>query len=486
MSRASFPMAGAPPKRAGSAVDVKMPIRCAPIIRIFIAMACMATGASYPTHAQETTPPRTSSLSPADSARVNPLADLRPTTAPPWNPPQAESGLRLWESLLQLPGRIVTLPVSALGYGTRNYLLFVERHYVVPRAIAMLASLPRIGGYVIPASLGDHTGTGVALVARPLQLHGILGGELSASTQHYHRTRVQLALGPFGADYLYEWRPRDQFFGLGPDSRQADLSEFAVQDQSIRAHLEVPARHLKQPAPRAQMSAYVGTRQLVMRHGRGQEPSFEEVFPVIGASQLDGQAENVFSGVRGYLDTRNGEPHWTHGVRLEAQVDYYGGSTTKALAFETASSDAPEFTRYHGGVVTGFSFMRDPRTIRLSLRGSHQDVAHGSGAMRIYDLAGLGGSRGLYGFEPGRFYDLDMVVGELSYIFPLAQHFELDLHTELGNVYRNVLEAPTWCSLRQSYGVQLRPRTDSSPLGFVGVDWSNEGIRFRFSIGGVE
>jgi hypothetical protein len=40
--------------------------------------------------------------------------------------------------------------------------------------------------------------------------------------------------------------------------------------------------------------------------------------------------------------------------------------------------------------------------------------------------------------------------------------------------------------LRQSYGVQLRPRTNHTPLGFVGVDWSNEGVRFRFSIGGVE
>ena len=130
--------------------------------------------------------------------------------------------------------------------------------------------------------------------------------------------------------------------------------------------------------------------------------------------------------------------------------------------------------------------MRDPRTIRLGVRVSHQDVPHRAGAMRIYDLAGLGGNRGLYGFEPGRFYDLDMVVGQLTYLFPLAQHFELDVHTELGNVYRDVMKDPTWTSLRNSYGVMLRPRTNDTPLGSVGVDWSNEGVRFRFSIGGVE
>jgi len=446
----------------------------------------MAAGAPGVTRAQEAAPPPATSTAPADSARVDPHADLGPTTAPPWNPPRPESGTRLWESLLQLPGRIVTLPLSALGYGARNYLLFAEGNNVVPRAKAIIASSPRLGVYAIPASLGDHTGTGVAFEVRPPRLNGILGGELSASTQHYHRTRVQLALGPFGADYLYEWRPRDQFFGIGPDSKQEDLCEYAVQDQSIRAQVAYPWQRHKQPPPPAQVLAYAGTRQLVMRDSRGQEPSFEQVFPLIGASQLNEQAENLLAGFRGYFDARGGKPHWTHGVRMEAQVDYFGGSKDKALAFQTASSDAPEFTRYYGAVVTGFSFMRDPRTVRLAMRASHQDVAHRGGAMRIYDLSGLGGGRGLYGFEPGRFKDLDMVVGQVSYIFPLAQHFELDVHTELGNVYRDVFEAPTWNSLRQSWGVNLRPRTNSSPLGFVGVDWSNEGVRFRFSIGGVE
>jgi hypothetical protein len=463
-----------------------MPVGRARHLRCLFAISCLAAAAPSPVHAQDPTPPAATSGALTDSTQADPPDDLGPTTAPPWNPPAPESGQRLWETLLQLPGRIVTLPLSALGYGTRNYLLFVEGSNLVPRAIAVFAAVPNLGVYAIPASLGDHTGTGVALAVRPPQLHGILTGELSASTQHYHRTRVQLALGPFGADYLYEWRPRDQFFGLGPDSREEDLSEFATQDQSLRAQVAWPAQKRKQPPPRAQVMAYVGTRQLVTRSGRGLEPSFEQVFPVIGASQLDEQAENLLTGVRGYLDTRDGKPHWTRGVRVEAQVDVFGSSKAQSLAFQTASTDAPQFTRYYGAVVTGFSFMRDPRSIRLSLRASHQDVAHRSEAMRIYDLSGLGGGRGLYGFEPGRFKDLDMAVGQVSYIFPLAQHFELDVHTELGNVYRDLFEAPTWNSLRQSYGVQLRPRTADSPLGFVGVDWSNEGVRFRFSIGGVE
>src|SRR5262245_45856335 len=235
-----------------------MLVRRAGSLRRLVAIACMAAAALSPARAQDATPP--------PAANGDSLAtDLGPATAPPWNAPTAESGQRLWETLVQLPGRVVTLPLSAIGYGTRNYLLFVEGTNLVPRTVAVIAGAPRFGVYVTPASLGDHTGTGVALQVRPPKANGIISGELSASTQHYHRTRIQLTLGPFGADYLYEWRPRDQFFGLGPDSRTEDLSEYATQDQSVRAQVAWPVQKRKQPPPRAQAMAYVGTRQLVTR-----------------------------------------------------------------------------------------------------------------------------------------------------------------------------------------------------------------------------
>jgi hypothetical protein len=42
--------------------------------------------------------------------------DLGPTSAPPWNPPRAISARRTWEVVVLAPGRIVSLPLSGLGY----------------------------------------------------------------------------------------------------------------------------------------------------------------------------------------------------------------------------------------------------------------------------------------------------------------------------------------------------------------------------------
>ena len=40
--------------------------------------------------------------------------------------------------------------------------------------------------------------------------------------------------------------------------------------------------------------------------------------------------------------------------------------------------------------------------------------------------------------------------------------------------------------LEHSYTVMLRPRTQTAPLGAIGVSWSREKVRLGFSLGGVE
>src|SRR5213075_587300 len=97
-----------------------MPRRRAGIIRSLVAMACLAAGASRPARAQDATPAPAAVAARAESTGVDSAANLAPTTAPPWNPPARVAAVEPWEFLLQLPGRIVTLPLSVLGAGARG------------------------------------------------------------------------------------------------------------------------------------------------------------------------------------------------------------------------------------------------------------------------------------------------------------------------------------------------------------------------------
>jgi hypothetical protein len=103
----------------------------------------------------------------------------------------------------------------------------------------------------------------------------------------------------------------------------------------------------------------------------------------------------------------------------------------------------------------------------------------------ISDLSVLGGAEGLSGYEAGRFQDLDLALGELGYIFPIGKNLEIDAHVEVGGVFPD-LEAARSDQLKKSYGTMLRVRGDRSLICEVGVEWSREQTRFRFSFGGEQ
>ena len=213
-----------------------------------------------------------------------------------------------------------------------------------------------------------------------------------------------------------------------------------------------------------------------------EEPGLRERFPEF-QSVLNHRVEHLVYGARAAFDSRGGIPRWSHGGRLAAQVERFD-RPVEALALRTTHS-AYRFTRVDLQAEGGLSFRRDPRSFRLALRvvDEHTD---GTPALLPSDLTGLGGNRGLAGFEPGRFHDLDALVGKLSYLFPVITRLELDLHVEAGNVYGDVWRDPGLGRLEHSYGVALRPRADNAVLGSVGVDWSRETVRIRYSVGGVE
>jgi hypothetical protein len=425
-------------------------------------------------------------------------SDLGPTTAPPWNPPRPVSGNATWETVVRAPGRLVSLPLSALGQLGRRSLMIVEENSIVPRLVYHLRVLPAYGVTVTTADLGERTGLGGALILDPPPLRRWIHTEWSASTRDYSRARVAAFAGPAWADYAYDWRPTEAFYGAGLGAREEDGSAYAAQGEQVRAGIGWPLRRPGERPARVRASAWAGPRALVMRAGRvvteGDEDSgdfdvddrrLSDVFPALAAAIQDVPVEHLVYGGRGVVDLRTGRPHWTEGVRLEGTIERFD-RPLEALALHTARPTGRPFTRVTMEAETGFSFWRDPRTFRLAVRAVDQELSSGTGVLLLPDLARLGGGTGLWGFQPHRFQDSDAVVGRVTYLFPLAQHFEFDVHAEAGGVYGDLWDEPRIAGLRTSFGVALRPRTRFAPLGFVGVDVSRESVRVRYGLGGVE
>jgi hypothetical protein len=415
------------------------------------------------------------------SDRPDSLTGLSATTDPPWVPDRPVRAAEPWETAVRLPGRIVTLPLSALGYLTQHTLITVEDAHVIPKVSYFLAILPNAGLIIGPASLGDGTGFGVSAGVAPPGIRRFLTASWEGSTLNYSRTRVTARAGPARLLYSYEWRPQDRFYGLGPSSSRDDTSNYGVQSQQVRLGL---AYRIGADGPwRLDLASWAGPRELITRRGRDEDiPSFDQQFPGLGGI-LDRRFEHLAYGARLGFDTRSGVPRWSRGGRVMVEAERFS-KPVGFLALRT--TEVPyQFTRWVGEVEGGLSFHRDPRTFRLLVRVV-DNVPDASGTMLPSDFASLGGSRGLHGFDLGRFHDVDAVLGRLTYLFPLAIRFELDVHAEVGAVHGDVWRDARAASLATSYGVYLRPRLDNAVLGSVGVDWSVEAVRFRFSIGGVE
>jgi hypothetical protein len=383
--------------------------------------------------------------------------------------------------VLNAPLTLVSLPIRALGALSEAGLLHVQEEHYIPRAHYGLRATARSGIVVAVGGIEDGSGLGGAVRYTPPQTRGLLRGSLAGTFRHYHRGIVELGPRWLTASYIHDWRPEEAFFGIGQDVDEADASDFAMQAERIGLRLGLS----RGTRWRRELEAWVGERRSVLRPGKSSDrPSVEEVFPSTAAS-LDVPHVHRIAGARVALDTRAGRPHWAHGFRIEAQAEDFGSVDGDGLVFD-GQGDSPGFRRFTLGGQVGWSFMRDPRTLRLIARVVDIQPRDESRPPALNDLSRLGGSAGLGAFEPGRFHDLDLVVVKLAYIFPVVEYGEIELATDVGGVFSDVWSVTRIDQLEQTYSVILRPRSHRAPLGAIGVSWGREGVRMRLSLGGVE
>jgi len=407
----------------------------------------------------------------------------------PWNPPEKLPRRRAWEQAVLLPGRIVSLPLSGLGYLGERGLETVEHDPRLMHGAATPDSVARLFVLHTPR-LGDHAGLGGAIEVRHQLVQGRLQNSLSAeyaaTLRRYNRTLFTWEGRPASLQYGYEWRPEDRFYGFGNGTRKQAISDYALQGEFVRAMLTYPTyRGHGTIAGPSRVQLWAGPSSRVLRRGREDgQVSIEERFPGLRATTLDRRVDNLVYGASLVHDQRRGSPHWTRGWRALASAERWD-RPVRALALHSAEPAGAQFTRFQGEAETGWSFWRDPRSVRLLGRFTGVRVTSGADRLLPADYSLLGGQAGLLGFGSGRFRDLDALLLRLSYVFPLERFLEMDLHSEWGEVGPDLAADATLRGLHTSAGVSVRPRDDSRPRASAGLDFSREGVRLQFALGGV-
>jgi hypothetical protein len=412
---------------------------------------------------------------------------LAADTAVPWNPPHALAPREAWEQAVLLPGRIVSLPLVGLGAATRATTMWLEEKEFIPTGPqAPHVRRPRpISLHVPNLPEGASAGAAVELRNPGRGMIPTAAVRYTGTFRLYNSTLVTVSKGPALLQYGYDWRPQDPIYGVGLESSRDSLAKFAVQDEYVRGTFNWTWAD-SSARPRTSVQVWGGPRSRVTRTGRDDtRPSYEVLFPELAATTLDQHVEHLNYGAGFTGDFRHGQPHWNRGGFVRLLAERFD-NPVQALALHSAQARGATFDRYTIEAETGFSFLRDRRTLRLYGRVIDDRIEDHPERFLFSDLARLGGRDGLLGYEPGRFRDLDALVTHAAYIFPLTRLFEFDLHSEWGAVYPDVWRDAAWRTLKSSYGFTLRLRTDQRMIGALGLDGSREGVRIRYALGDVE
>lgn len=441
----------------GSAPMIARPSRF-PAMAAFLFAAAVACATAVPARADD-----------ADSS-------LAATTLPPWNPPRAVPASAPWETVVRFPGRLASLPIAALGQATRCGLLAAEQGFYVQRVLYFFRGVPvPIGAG--PAGLGDRTGLGAGVHIAPPLGPVKLEALFDASLKSYTRGRASFGVPAVKVTYAIDQRPNERFFGFGMDTHKGDEGRYGLKQE--RVALQLAARRGKPNETRETVAAWAGPRWSRLTQGFGSDDvSIVKRFPGLVTGTLERQIEHLTYGARAEIDRRGGAPHWSHGWRASAEAERFDRPLVAS-----PSRAGSQFTRYQYLAEAGVSAGRDPRTVRLTLQVTDNEMISAPARFLVSDFARLGGASGLAGFEPHRFHDLDAMNLRAAYIWPLAQHFEMDVHGDAGGVFTDLQHELRPNRLRQSAGLALRGRTATAVIMRLGLDASPETTRFVFSMG---
>jgi hypothetical protein len=344
--------------------------------------------------------------------------------------------------------------------------LLLERVFDPPRGVYL-----RIG------SMGE--GSGFAL--GPAFRHNTAGFDFKASaeasTKTYFRTDASLRFpGTVGQDKYFKSDgpyielqgrrrvfPQEDFFGLGPDSRLSNRSDFALRDTlgGVTGGYD-----------RGRFHTGIGVGYLDVSIGAGTDarmPSSTEVFAI---HEMPGVSDRGgFLVIEPFVEYASNDP---------AINDYSGGRYRLSVTeYQDRTGGRYSFRRWDADLRQYLTFVKDTRmvAVRAWVASAIADAGH---EVPFYLQPTLGGGRTLRAYHTFRFRDTTALLLQGEYRWRINQFVQGALFYDTGAVGSGLDDLGRF---ERSYGVGLRAggRTGSAfrvEMAFGGSEGSRLLVRF--------
>jgi outer membrane protein assembly factor BamA len=263
---------------------------------------------------------------------------------------------------------------------------------------------------------------------------------------------------------LYLDAPKVNFYGIGNDSDEEDLTSFRI------SPFEVGATYFW--VPRRWLTLGAGGDYIFNNTESGKrDPSIEDVFSPEEVPGLGADPNYLVGRAFAEVDTREHRGYATEGTRLRADVSMFSDREDAGYSFRRLDLEAAQL----------IPIARANWVVVFRGVASFTDTSAGQ-AVPFFAMPSLGSSRDLRGFENFRFRDRHRMVltGELRW--SPSRLLDMAIFTDTGKVAASTGDL-NFDDLHTNYGIAARIHNATNTLLRLELARGTEGIRFIFGVG---
>jgi hypothetical protein len=338
--------------------------------------------------------------------------------------------------------------------------------------------LDREGFYPKLGSLTVGSGFAYGLGFRHRRLFentGTLDLWAAASIRRYNAVEARLTFPRLAGNHLHleTWAsrrdyPQENFFGLGPDSRRADRSDYAIRTTHVGGRAGV--------RPVEPLLVGGGLEYLQPRLGRGNGSRLPDLPDIFQPSQVPGfQARSDFLRSDAFIEVDYREPrNARQGGWYRFDYSHYDDRTAGTYTFNRLDADVRQF----------IGFLAGRRVIAARIFVATSD-ATGDDAVPFYYMPTLGGNDTLRGFREYRFRGPHAMLFQGEYRWEIWSGLDGALFYDTGKV-ANRRSDLDWSDLERDYGFGFRFNTDNGVVFRVDAAFgSRDGKHLHIVFGGI-
>lgn len=323
----------------------------------------------------------------------------------------------------------------------------------------------------LPPGSGIHAGPGYRhqLFDGRATVNGSIAAAWSRSTVAQGTFELPRLAGgrvTIGAQAKRQDFSRVDFFGIGPDTREADGSQFRLQNADYVGYGRVKPRTWLIVGGRVGYS----DRITIERPRFASSPPVQDLFTPATAPGLVDHPAFLHGDVSVDVDTRNHPARPTSGGDYRVSIASFNDRNFDRYSFRQVEAEASQF----------IPILHENWVIALRARVARTDTSNGNVAP-FYLLPSLGGSASLRGYEDTRFRDRNLLSLNAEYRWRVFGALDGALFYDTGKVARRFGDLDL-TDLKNSYGIGFRFHSSDATLFRLDVGHGKEGTRVLVSL----